>query len=261
MVSAFIDEKQDNWDKLLPMLTFAYNTAVHGTTKCTPFELIYGRKPKIPLDVICDEKKVNLQLTPEDYAENVSKVLEDIFKRVRENTGVKMDRAKIRHDRNVRAANFEISDLVWVLDSTKTVGKSKKFKKKWAGPYKIVGIINDVDYMIKPANRNGRTRVVHQNLLKRCFGSKFIATGCNDVQHLGEKKKRGRPRKNKSNPNVEAHKEVVVENQIPDSRLGEPQQTISNNLNEGNVLRKSTRTTRAPERYDSQLLLSNRSTK
>jgi hypothetical protein len=32
-----------------------------------------------------------------------------------------MDRAKIRHDRNVRAANFEISDLVWVLDSTKTV--------------------------------------------------------------------------------------------------------------------------------------------
>ena len=98
MVSAFIDEKQDNWDKLLPMLTFAYNTAVHGTTKCTPFELIYGRKPKIPLDVICDEKKVNLQLTPEDYAENVSKVLEDIFKRVRQNTGVKMDKIEPRLD-------------------------------------------------------------------------------------------------------------------------------------------------------------------
>ena len=112
MISAFVNEKSDNWDQLLPMLTFAYNTAIHSTTNCSPFELIYGRKPKIPLDIICESKKVNLQLTPEDYAENVSKVLEDAFKRVRENTNCKINKTKLRYDRKVRAAPYEVGYLV-----------------------------------------------------------------------------------------------------------------------------------------------------
>jgi hypothetical protein len=122
MIATFVNDKSDNWDQLLPMLIFAYNTATHSTTTCTPFELIYGSKPKIPLDIICEEKTVNLQLTPQDYAENLSKVLEDAYKRVRETTNSKIEKTKLRYDRKVRAASYEIGDLVWLLDSSKIVG-------------------------------------------------------------------------------------------------------------------------------------------
>ena len=33
-------------------LAFAYNTAVHSTTKVSLFEMVYGRKPRLPIDLI-----------------------------------------------------------------------------------------------------------------------------------------------------------------------------------------------------------------
>ena len=43
MMIPYLNESQDNWDECLPQLAFAYNTAVHATTKFTPFELMYVR--------------------------------------------------------------------------------------------------------------------------------------------------------------------------------------------------------------------------
>jgi hypothetical protein len=36
----------DNWDQLLKFVQFAYNTSVPSAKKCTPFEMLYGGKPK-----------------------------------------------------------------------------------------------------------------------------------------------------------------------------------------------------------------------
>ena len=33
----FINERQDNWDKLLPLAKFQYNNHVHSATQQTPF--------------------------------------------------------------------------------------------------------------------------------------------------------------------------------------------------------------------------------
>jgi hypothetical protein len=234
MISAFVNEKHDNWDKLLPSLAFAYNTAVHGTTKCTPFEIIYGRKPKVPIDLICQDKKVELFLTPENYAVTVQKQLQDAFKAVNENRKVEMDYAKLNHDRKVRAANFELNDLVWILDPSKSPGKSKKLKKKWNGPFRITAIINDVDYMIKPANRNGKSRIVHQNLLKKCFGAKITSVGCSDVQlpennntKKKDKKVKFNNKKNVTTENVP----VTDENPVNKRKRGRPKKLIGQESN------------------------------
>jgi hypothetical protein len=59
-----VDEKQDRWDVTLPMLEFAMNTAVHATTKFTPWFLQFGRRPRIPLDLffpgLNDEQQAEL---------------------------------------------------------------------------------------------------------------------------------------------------------------------------------------------------------
>ena len=60
MLASCVNKNQTNWDMLLPALAFAYNTSTHSTTKFTPFELVYGRKPKVPLDLIFPDVKLNL---------------------------------------------------------------------------------------------------------------------------------------------------------------------------------------------------------
>ena len=51
MLSMFTDDRQSNWDEALPYVTFAYNTTRQESTARTPFYLLYGREPLLPIDV------------------------------------------------------------------------------------------------------------------------------------------------------------------------------------------------------------------
>jgi hypothetical protein len=75
--------------------------------------------PKVPLDLLFKEPKLELFL---DY-EEVQKTFYKAFDMVINTRDLSMDKNKLGFDRNVRAANFEVTDLVWVLDTTTTVGK------------------------------------------------------------------------------------------------------------------------------------------
>ena len=41
----FVNERQDDWDELLPLAEFQYNNHVHSATQQTPFMLNSGRHP------------------------------------------------------------------------------------------------------------------------------------------------------------------------------------------------------------------------
>ena len=52
MLRAFIDNKQSNWDQLLPSLEFAYNNAVNASTGYSPFYLNSGQHPRLPIALL-----------------------------------------------------------------------------------------------------------------------------------------------------------------------------------------------------------------
>ena len=42
------------WDDLLDTCIYAYNASVHVSTSFTPFEVMFGRKAVLPIDVEMD---------------------------------------------------------------------------------------------------------------------------------------------------------------------------------------------------------------
>ncbi|CAF4400204.1 unnamed protein product, partial [Rotaria magnacalcarata] len=44
------DKENNNWDEFLSPVVFAYNTGTHSTTQYSPFQLLYGREPRLPTD-------------------------------------------------------------------------------------------------------------------------------------------------------------------------------------------------------------------
>lgn len=140
MIASFVKDDQSNWDEKLIMLAFAYNSSKHATTKCSPFEIIYGRLPKMPLDLICPRIELELYFPPEAYALKLREDLKKACEQIIQRRDLVMDKAKVRCDRQVRAAQFKIGDLVWKLDLTTEVGKNKKLSRKWLGPFEVVDV-------------------------------------------------------------------------------------------------------------------------
>ena len=56
MIACYVDKNQTNWDEQLPFLAFAYNTAEQASLGRTPFEIIYGRLAKVPIDLTYQNK-------------------------------------------------------------------------------------------------------------------------------------------------------------------------------------------------------------
>ena len=44
MLSMYVNTNHNNWDQILPFVTFAYNTSREESTDYTPFYLMYGRE-------------------------------------------------------------------------------------------------------------------------------------------------------------------------------------------------------------------------
>ncbi len=95
--------------------------------------------------------------------------LKDAYDQVSKNRDLKIEKAKIRHDRQVRPAKYKVGDTVWLSVEKVKQGLNKRLHKKWVGPYEITQIIGPVNYKIKPLHRRGYQLVVHRSRLKRCF--------------------------------------------------------------------------------------------
>ena len=52
MLSHYVSSHQKDWDAFLPFLAWAMNTSKSETTGFMPFELVYGREPVQPINVI-----------------------------------------------------------------------------------------------------------------------------------------------------------------------------------------------------------------
>ena len=170
MISAYVSENQRDWDQKLDQLTFAYNTATHEGTKHSPFYLMFGRKPKVPLDLMRPEITINEIQNYEEYVRQLETNFKKAYASVNKLQAHKMNLAKIRHDRTVFAAKFEPGDHVWHAVKDNKQGKTKKLRQKWKGPYIVMNESEEGPYRIRlMGSKNGLTRTVNRDLLKRCY--------------------------------------------------------------------------------------------
>jgi len=47
----YVNYRQNNWAKWLAMAEFAFNNKVHTATKTSPFQVNYGREPRMGFDI------------------------------------------------------------------------------------------------------------------------------------------------------------------------------------------------------------------
>ena len=158
-LASYVNDSTLNWDEWLPALMLAYNTSYHSTIATTPFELLFGVKPRLPSLPAPDIERHH-------YGESIAaerfQMLQQARKLAQQTAAEQGEKYKNQYDKLASPHKFETGQKVWLSDTT-SIGKNAKLTPNWIGPYEIVDI-NDTNAKLKIKNK---LKVVNIARLKR----------------------------------------------------------------------------------------------
>ncbi|CAM5168724.1 unnamed protein product [Eretmochelys imbricata] len=206
MLKTFMSQHPQDWDKYLPHLLFTYREVPQGSTGFSPFELLYGRRVRGPLDLMRDEWEGKATPDGESVVEYVlifQERLAELMGLARENLARAQRKQKVWYDHTVRARAFATGDPVMVLIPV----RKNKLQAAWEGPFKVVKQLNEVNYVVELSNRAHHRRVYHVNMMKPYYArGNVVLAVCGQWEEQGD------------NPLVDL---------FPGTRAGSPLETIA----------------------------------
>ena len=139
MLGMLEPEKKTDWKKYLPSLPYAYNCTRHETTKISPHELMFERKPRLPIDSLLDTPvQKEASQTTKDYIVGLKKRMKDTQDLVKKVSDQARTRMKSGYDKKARSSRIKIGDKV-LVKILKFEGKHKIEDKYEDNVYKVIG--------------------------------------------------------------------------------------------------------------------------
>lgn len=160
-LTAFVQSNQLNWSDYLQAIVFAYNITAHTVTRVTPYEMVFGRRPRIPIDNIMSRNEFIDPLHPAPGA-----LSSETVRMLKQHIVDSQQRNKERLDRNLRECTFKEGDLVLIERPTRMKGAAMKLSYQYIGPYKITKRVNDLSFEIQTFRGPNGTAVVHPHHMR-----------------------------------------------------------------------------------------------
>ena len=156
------DGNPTDWDSYLPQVQFFLNSAHHGSIADSPFFIIYGRDPVLPLSKLYG---IPTQLdNPEQTHEKLER-MKEAFDAVRKTLEKAYDKYAMYYNRSSRDKKIRLGDLVFKKQPL-AVGPLRKFKKRFTGPFRVIDVNkNGITFKIKKLS-TGQILYRHQDNLR-----------------------------------------------------------------------------------------------
>ena len=156
MLVKFVRNKKEDWSSYLDTCVFAYNTSRHESSKFTPFQLMFGRRATLPIDLDTSRtdpaEKVERYVKAEEV--NHEEQLQERVKQLeeaKENILVAQQKQKELYDR--KRANpecYHIGALVLKKNFLRKKKKGGKLDDRYDGAFKITKLLPNGVYLIEP---------------------------------------------------------------------------------------------------------------
>jgi hypothetical protein len=107
MLRACVLHYGKNWDKCLPLAEFAYNNSYQSSLKMAPFEALYGRRCRTPLNWSQTRER-------EIFGPDLVLEAEEKVRVIKKNLEAAQARQKSYHDKRRKPLQFEVGDHVYL---------------------------------------------------------------------------------------------------------------------------------------------------
>ncbi|WVZ88076.1 hypothetical protein U9M48_034629 [Paspalum notatum var. saurae] len=144
--SAYHPQTSGQWDECLPLAEFAYNNSYQKSFEMAPFEALYGRRCRTPLNWSEPGERVTFGPDLVTQAEEQVKFIHDNLKRAQ-------SRQKSYSDKRRRPLVFEKGDHVYLrvspMKGVHRFGVKGKLAPRYVGPFKITEQCGPVAYRLE----------------------------------------------------------------------------------------------------------------
>ena len=150
----FINQRQDNWDDLLPFVEFQYNNHVHSAMQNVPFFLDTGRTPRMGFEP--DQHRSHIESVNE-FKTRMEDALNEAKAALVKS---KDDMAKYYDWRRTPALEYQPGDKVY-LDASDihTTRPSRKLSHRRLGPFPVVKKVRNSMYRLRLPVRDRLTQL------------------------------------------------------------------------------------------------------
>ena len=161
LIKSLESSDRRKWPQMLPHLVFIYNSTQHSVTGFSPYALMFGREPQIPLDHLLG--RVDAEWS-EDFVAAQSGFITKAWQLTRDRLESNANKEKRRYDRKVHLLPLKIGSRV-LLQRTGFRDRHKLEDNFSSTPYIIVAL-NDKSNLceIRPA-MGGPSRWINRKML------------------------------------------------------------------------------------------------
>ena len=157
------DEEKSDWKSHLGCMTHAYNCTKHVSTTYSPYYLMFGRHPRLPIDVEFGLHKP--YCSKSRYIQKLRRRLNYAHKKASKYSSEQAQKYKTSYEKSVKGPQVQVNDLVLV----KIVAHKARHKiqDKWESEEYIVieqPIPGTPVYRVRPVTGT-KVRTLHRNLL------------------------------------------------------------------------------------------------
>jgi transposase InsO family protein len=166
VLRAYVIHFDKSWDKSLALAEFAYNNSYQASLKMAPFEALYGRRCRTPLNWSQAGERTL-------FGPKIVQEAEEKVSVIRENLRAAQMRQKSYHDKAKAPREFEVGNYVYLkVSPTKGVqrfGVKGKLAPRYIGSYEVTGKFGTAAYRIRlPDQLSAVHDVFHVSQLKKC---------------------------------------------------------------------------------------------
>ena len=163
-LTMYCNANQTDWDQYIQGVLFGYRTSSSTATNESPFFLLYGRHPRLPMDVrLLPPSKLSVDNSA--YRSLIVKNLAAAQKLASEKNSAQQNVMKTHFDKKAAPPTFKVGQKVFVHDPTKKKGLTKKLSDHFQGPYTIIEQKSPVQFILEGMGPR-TSNLVHANRLK-----------------------------------------------------------------------------------------------
>lgn len=154
MFRTYCNQSSD-WEQWLPLLLYAYRSSTHTSTKCSPYLLMFGREPSLPVNTS------QLAHDTQSYSQQIQRKLAQMFELVELHLIESGSSQKAYYDsKSASRPPFSQGSHVWL--SVPTAGK---LDPKWECGWTVTQQIAEQP-TVQIKHTDGRVKTVHINRLR-----------------------------------------------------------------------------------------------